>query len=93
VIFVQVTVGELFGQLPFADTPRMAVPEFEETQAKVVWASATLGASPKATTNAPTTTDIRVMSFSFPPVLIGPNAVCHEQQQREGTSSTGRRSR
>jgi hypothetical protein len=41
--FVHVTLALLGGQLPFSATPRMALPEFEETQAKIKSALAFCG--------------------------------------------------
>jgi hypothetical protein len=43
VVFVQVTLALLGGQLPFAATLRMALLGFEETQTKIVWALAFCG--------------------------------------------------
>jgi hypothetical protein len=55
-------VGELGGQLPFCATPRMAVPEFEEMQTKIVWALAFCGPdSSRPMTARPEKSDLRNM--------------------------------
>jgi hypothetical protein len=59
--FVQVTFALLGGQLPFAATPRMALPEFEEMQAKITSALALCGPTssrPMAVTLARSSLDI-----------------------------------